>query len=90
MLDAGVSTRRAVMCAHREPAFIQHEPWSCGPRAEPRCDHAEGRCSRLAESERAQDRGLVLPLFDAMTDAEQALVSTALSAAVSELALAAA
>lgn len=90
MLDAGVSTRRAVMCAHREPAFIQHEPWSCGPRAEPRCNHAAGCCSRLAESERAQDRGLVLPLFDAMTDAEQALVSAALSAAVGELALAAA
>jgi perosamine synthetase len=89
MLDAGISTRRAVMCAHREPAFVQNEPWSCGSRPDPRCVHSEGRCPRLTESERAQDGGLVLPLFDAMTDAEQALVAATLSAAVGAFALAA-
>ena len=31
MLDAGVATRRGVMCAHREPAY-QTEPWSCGEK----------------------------------------------------------
>lgn len=28
MLDAGVSTRRGIMCAHREPAYAG---WACGP-----------------------------------------------------------
>ena len=90
MLDAGVSTRRAIMCAHREPAYTQHEPWTCGPRPDPSCDHAAGRCARLTESERAQNCGLVLPLFDAITDAEQDQVVAALGAAVGEFALVAA
>jgi perosamine synthetase len=40
MLDAGIATRRGIMCAHREPAY-QNQPWrSAGP---------------LKCSERAQD-----------------------------------
>ncbi|MFM6279871.1 MAG: DegT/DnrJ/EryC1/StrS family aminotransferase, partial [Dolichospermum sp.] len=49
MLDAGVSTKRGIMCAHREPAY-QIETWSCGS------DH-------LTESEKAQDDAILLPLF---------------------------
>ncbi len=30
MLDAGVSTRRGIMCSHREPVYFSQEPWSCG------------------------------------------------------------
>jgi perosamine synthetase len=82
MLDAGVSTRRAVMCAHAEPAFMAHEPWSCGSTANRACDHCAGRCARLVHSERAQERGIILPLFDQMTDAEQELVVAALRSAV--------
>src|SRR5690606_15744922 len=26
MLDAGVSTRRGIMCSHREPAYADHSP----------------------------------------------------------------
>jgi dTDP-4-amino-4,6-dideoxygalactose transaminase len=69
MLDLGVSTRRGIMCAHREPAY-RHEIWSCG--LEPgRCDCPPGQCLRLADSERAQDRGLILPLYHAMSQIEQ-------------------
>ncbi len=63
MLDRGVSTRRGIMCAHREPAYAV-EPW--------RCTHS------LPESERAQDRSIVLPLFVEMSDAEQQAVAAAL------------
>jgi dTDP-4-amino-4,6-dideoxygalactose transaminase len=69
MLDAGVSTRRGIMCAHREPAY-QIEPWSCGTvRAECPCE--PGRCDRLRESELAQDQAILLPLFHQMTEQEQ-------------------
>ena len=67
MLDAGVSTRRGVMCAHREPAYAR-EPWAAGP-------------SGLVESERAQDRGIILPLFHELTDEEQETVAAALGSA---------
>jgi dTDP-4-amino-4,6-dideoxygalactose transaminase len=67
MLDAGVSTRRGIMCAHREPAY-QQEPWRAGP-------------SGLAESESAQDRCLILPLYHDLSLDEQEQVSHALAAA---------
>lgn len=57
MLDAGISTRRGIMCAHREAAY-QIEAWSCGS-------------DRLIESERATDRAIILPLFHQMTEPEQ-------------------
>ena len=76
MLNAGVSTRRGVMCAHREPAYGQ-EPWSCGVGPAD-CDCPPGTCARLRESERAQDQALILPLFHQMTDAEQDMVVSAL------------
>jgi perosamine synthetase len=67
MRDAGVSTRRGIMCAHREPAYAR-EPWAAGP-------------SGLAGSEAAQDRGLILPLFHELTADEQEAVASALRAA---------
>jgi dTDP-4-amino-4,6-dideoxygalactose transaminase len=76
LLDAGIASRRGIMCAHREPAYTT-EPWSCGegPGA---CGCAPGTCRRLQESERAQDRSIVLPLYHQMTDADQDRVATAL------------
>ncbi|MEH2139979.1 DegT/DnrJ/EryC1/StrS family aminotransferase [Nostoc sp.] len=69
MLDAGISTRRGIMCAHRESTY-QSEPWSCGvePKA---CECKVGKCDRLSESEQAQDRTVLLPLFHQMTQEEQ-------------------
>jgi perosamine synthetase len=69
MLDAGVSTRRGIMCAHREPAY-QIEPWSCGIYDDA-CNCEPGRCKRLTESEQAQEKAIVLPLFHQMTEGEQ-------------------
>ena len=81
MLEAGVSTRRGVMCAHREPAYTPAGSWSCGagPGA---CGCAPGACVRLRESERAQDETLALPLLNEMTDAQQDAVAEALRRAL--------
>jgi len=80
MLNAGIATRRAVMCAHRETAY-EREPWSCG--AGPGiCGCLSGTCARLSESEKAQDHAIVLPLFHQMTDADQDEVATSLITAV--------
>ena len=87
MLDAEVSTRRAVMCAHREPAYAEREPWSCGSTDDPMCDHPAGLCARLVESVRIQEEGIILPLFDQMTDTEQDHVAGALRAAIGRASL---
>jgi perosamine synthetase len=63
LLEAGIATRRGIMCAHREPA------WPAGSWSAP---------GGLAESERARDRGLILPLYHQMTEAEQDRVMEAL------------
>ena len=69
MLDEGISTRRGVMSAHREPAY-QREPW----RAEHR--------NALAISEEISDDGLMLPLFGDMTDDDQSRVASVLARAI--------
>ncbi len=69
MLDAGVSTRRGIMCAHREPAY-KYEKWSCGIE-QTDCSCQPGNCDRLIESEQAQDRAIILPLFHQMSESEQ-------------------
>ena len=63
MLDAGVSTRRGVMNAHRERAYLE----------------APCRVSgALTRSEQAQDTALILPLYHQMTEADQDRVVAAL------------
>jgi dTDP-4-amino-4,6-dideoxygalactose transaminase len=69
MRDAGVATRRGISCAHREPVYTS-EPWRAGPRG-------------LPNSERAQDRGLMLPLYHEMTESDQDFVVEVLAAALS-------
>jgi dTDP-4-amino-4,6-dideoxygalactose transaminase len=66
MLDAGISTKRGVMCAHTEPAYSEG-PWST---------------AELPESERALNRCILLPLFHQMTDQDQDCVVKALVAAL--------
>ena len=80
LLDAGVASRRGVMCAHREPSYPP-DTWRCGP-GDRACDCPPFTCRRLACSERAQDTGLILPLFHQMTDADQDHVVAALRAAL--------
>lgn len=80
MLDSGISTRRAVMCAHREPAYRQ-ELWRCerGPVA---CGCPPDSCQALLQSEQITADGLILPLFVQMTDDEQIRVVEALACAI--------
>ena len=81
MLDLGVATRRGIMCSHREPAYAR-EPWSCGKRPG-ECSCQPGACTRLCESERAQDESIILPLYHQMTETEQDRVVEALRTALS-------
>jgi dTDP-4-amino-4,6-dideoxygalactose transaminase len=64
MLDAGISTRRGIMCSHREEAYgnllLRHP---------------------LPHSERAQDRCILLPLYEQMELEEQQRVASSLRAA---------
>lgn len=80
LLDEGISTRRGVMCSHREPAYAA-APWDCGPEKQT-CGCAPGSCRRLTESERAQDEVMILPLFHQLTDADQDRVAATLIAAL--------
>ena len=80
LLDAGVASRRGIMCAHREAAY-PHGTWSCG-RDVRDCGCAPGSCGRLHHSEEAQDRTILLPLFSQMTDAQQDRIAAALRRAV--------
>jgi perosamine synthetase len=75
MLDRGVSTRRGVMCAHRERAYPPGT-WRCGAG----CDGPT--CTHLRVSEAIQDTGVILPLYQQMTSEEQERVIEALAAAV--------
>ncbi|MAE72055.1 MAG: aminotransferase DegT [Gemmatimonadetes bacterium] len=65
LLDRGISTRRGIMCAHRE------DPYRSPP---PR--------HTLTESERAQDRCILLPLYQEMSEGEIERVVDALAEAV--------
>jgi perosamine synthetase len=69
MLDAGIGTRRGIMCAHREPAYCQ-EAWSCGVVQES-CNCEGNSCDRLIESEKVQDTAILIPLFHHMSEQEQ-------------------
>jgi len=65
MLDAGVSTRRGIMCMHREAPYRDAR-----------------RVGALRNSEVAQDRNVLLPLFHQMTEEQQDRVVEALRAAL--------
>ncbi|MBX3596118.1 MAG: DegT/DnrJ/EryC1/StrS family aminotransferase [Rhizobiaceae bacterium] len=67
MLDHGVSTRRGVMCAHREAAY---------PAGSYRA------VSNLAHSEAAQDNCIILPLYGQMTEEDVNTVGEALEYAL--------
>jgi len=76
MLDAGVATRRGVMCSHREDAYPAHT-WSCIGKTKG-CSCATGYCQRLRHSEEAQDHTIILPLFPQMSLEQQDYVVKAL------------
>ena len=82
MLDAGIATRRGVMCAHREPAY-RTEPWRHeGPNG--LTDGGPDACAVLAHGESITADGLILPLYVGMTQDDQARVVAALTAALDD------
>jgi perosamine synthetase len=83
MLDDDISTRRGIMCSHREASYPPGT-WVCGASADRGgCDGAP--CPHLRESERAQDLCILLPLYHQMTEAEQDQVIASLTRALSAL-----
>lgn len=68
MLDDGIATRRGVMCAHREPAYLPGT-WCCNT-------------GNLAHSEYSQEHAIILPLYPQMTDEEQDKVVRVLASAL--------
>jgi len=76
LLDAGISTRRAIMNAHREPAY-EIEAWQCAGHR-PHCGCRSRTCRELANSESVQAQGIAIPLYVPMTDEEQDRVIAAL------------
>lgn len=80
LLDEGISTRRGVMCAHREPDCADGV-WSCGEGPDA-CGCPPGACRRLQESERSQDRCVLLPLYPEMSERQQDRVISSLLRAV--------
>ena len=69
MLDRSIATRRGIMCSHREPAYHGAKFRSAGA---------------LTESEAAQDRAIILPLFHEMTTSQQDRVVAALAEAIGD------
>jgi len=67
LLDRGISTRRGIMCAHREPAYRQ-QPW-----------RSQGS---LRMSEQAQETAIILPLYDELALSDQEYIAERLRAAV--------
>ncbi len=81
LLDCGVSTRRGIMCAHREPAYTKVD-WSCGTGAM-ECDCPEDSCKRLQQSESAQDEIVALPIYHTLSEANQLRVCNAVKECMS-------
>jgi dTDP-4-amino-4,6-dideoxygalactose transaminase len=84
MLDQGISTRRGVMCTHREPAYAA-APWLCAGRAKGTCGCRVGECMALAQSELAQDSCIILPLYHELSSTDQDRVVTSLRNGLSRL-----
>jgi perosamine synthetase len=79
LLDHGIASKRGVMCTHRSPAYAEI-PWKCGPIEQVRTA-SSGECIHLRESELAEDRSVMLPLFPGLTEADQDRVVAALTMA---------
>ncbi len=75
MLDAGIGTRRGIMCAHRELAYAEQKDLSGQNKS---YSSRTKVVSDLKQSEIAQDRTILLPLFHQMTEKQQDKVASVL------------
>lgn len=76
MLDAEIATRRGVMNAHQEGAYGPGT-WKCGV-----CGSTTGCTVHLRNSELAQGRGLMLPIFPGLSQEQQDHVAAMLRKAL--------
>jgi dTDP-4-amino-4,6-dideoxygalactose transaminase len=79
LLDHGIASKRGVMNTHRSVAYAD-TPWSCGRREET-CPCHPHACDRLRQSEVAEDRSVMLPLYPGLSEADQDRVVSAMVAA---------
>jgi perosamine synthetase len=79
LLDQGIAAKRGVMCTHRAPAYASVPYRIAQPSAA--CACPSDSCTGLCESERAEDRSLMLPLFPNLSNADQDRVVAAVIAA---------
>lgn len=84
LLERGIGTRRGTMCSHREPAWQQPGAWRC-PTGGSECDCEPGTCTALRQSELAQDRTIVIPLYPGLSDADQEFVAASLKETLVDL-----
>ena len=79
--NQGVDTRPGVMCAHRELAY-ENQTWFCTAGEE--CEYKVGSCANLGVSESSQDCGLILPLYDQLTQNDQMAIASTLDACLAK------
>jgi dTDP-4-amino-4,6-dideoxygalactose transaminase len=79
LLEHGIASKRGVMCTHRAPAYAALP--GCIPDASRTCQCPPGDCVGLCESERAEDRSLMLPMYPGLSDADQDRVVAVLAIA---------
>ena len=66
LLDMGIATKRGIMCAHLEPAYM-NEPWHTGNSIQD--------SSKLVESRTARDSTILIPFFPQLQKKEQRYIA---------------
>jgi perosamine synthetase len=69
MLDRGISTRRGVMCSHREPAYTRGQN-----------DATAFRAGSMCNSEYLQDHAVIIPIFSGLAGEDQQRVADTIRA----------
>ena len=81
LYNLNISAKRGVTCIHREPAY-QKLNWHCNS-AQHMCICRPGTCEKLRNSEIAQDRCVILPIYSSMTTNQQKFIVDSISQALS-------
>ena len=66
LLDMGIATKRGIMCAHLEPAYM-NEPWHTGNNIQD--------SGKLVESHTARDSTILIPFFPQLKKREQKYIA---------------
>ena len=87
LLENGISTRRGVMCSHREYSY-QKRDWRCPRATSALALHCAGcdktHCEALINGETIQDRGVALPLYPGLASGQQREIAEQLIIAIHE------